>query len=65
MGYNIDAYIERKFYDEFCGQEVYMEEVHVSGNGVCDTLLIEQDGNTISLTASQALELREILERVR
>lgn len=64
MGYKIDAFIDRKFYDELGGVEVYMEEIHVSGNGICDTVLIEQEGVSISLTASQAIELREILERV-
>jgi len=65
MGYKIDKYIERQFYDDYGGKEVYMEEIHVSGNGICDTVCIEQDGNVISLTASQAVELREALERVR
>jgi hypothetical protein len=65
MGYKIDSYIERQFYDEFGGKEVWMEEIHVSGNGICDTVFIEQEGNTISLTASQAVQLREALERVR
>lgn len=65
MGYKIDSYIERQFYDEFGGKEVWMEEIHVSGNGICDTVFIEQEGSTISLTASQAVQLREALERVR
>ena len=65
MGYKIDKYIEREFYDDCGGQDIYMEEIHVSGNGICDTVYIEQEGNVISLTASQAVQLREALERVR
>ena len=65
MGYKIDKYIEREFYDDCGGKDIYMEEIHVSGNGICDTVCIEQEGNIISLTASQAIQLREALERVR
>lgn len=64
MGYRLDYYIEREFYDEFCGDEVWMEEIHLTGNGITDTVSITQDGVSITMTNYQAIKLRELLERV-
>lgn len=64
MGYKLDYHIERKFYDEFCGQEVYMEGIHLTGNSICDTVSIQQGDMCITMTNTQAIELRELLERV-
>lgn len=63
MGIKIrDEIIEREFYDELCGQEVYMEEITVSFNSVTDTGFIKQEDNIINLTCSQMQQLAEILE---
>lgn len=64
MGYKIDSYIERQFYDEYGGMEAWMEKIHISGNGVSDTVCLKQGDDTISLTVEQARELGEILKRV-
>lgn len=64
MGYKLDHYIERQFYDEFGGQEIYMEEIHLTGNGITDTVSIRQGDMCITMTNEQAIELRELLERV-
>lgn len=64
MGYKLDYYIERQLYDEFCGGEVWMEEIHLTGNGVTDTVSIRQGDMCITMTNEQAIELRELLERV-
>lgn len=64
MGYKLDYYIERQFYDEFGGQELYMEELHLTGNGITDTVSIRQGDMCITMTNEQAIELRELLERV-
>lgn len=64
MGYKIDETIERAFYDEIGGVEVYFDSIHVSGTSVCGTISISQGISSIDLTDAQAHELREILKRV-
>lgn len=64
MGYKLDYYIERQFYDEFCGQEIYMEEIHLTGNGITDTVSLKQGDMYITMTNTQAIKLRELLGRV-
>lgn len=64
MGYKLDYYIERQFYDEFGGQELYMEEINLTGNGITDTVSLKQGDVCITMTNTQAIELRELLERV-
>lgn len=64
MGYRLDYCIERQLYDEFCGVEVWMEEIHLTGNGVTDTVSILQGDVCITMTNEQAIELRELLKRV-
>ena len=64
MGYKLDYYIERQLYDEFGAQELYMEEIHLTGNGITDTVSLKQGDMYITMTNTQAIELRELLERV-
>lgn len=64
MGYKLDYYIERQLYDEFGGQEIYMEEIHLTGNGITDTVSLKQGDMCITMTNTQATELRELLGRV-
>lgn len=64
MGYKLDYYIERQLYDEFGWQKIYMEEIHLTGNGVTDTVSLKQGDMCITMTNTQAIELRELLERV-
>ena len=64
MGYKLDYYIKRQLYDEFYGKEIWMEEIHLTGNGVTDTVSIRQGDMCITMTNEQAIELRELLERV-
>lgn len=66
MGYKLDHYIERECYtyDDYMGKEIYMEEIHLTGNGITDTVSIRQGDMCITMTNEQAIELRELLERV-
>ena len=57
MGYKLDVTIERQFYDEIGGKDVYCEAVRIRGTSVCDTVSIEQDGDCISLTLAQFEEM--------
>lgn len=50
MGYKLDYYIERQLYDEFGGQEIYMEEIHLTGNGITDTVSLKQGDMCITMT---------------
>lgn len=57
MGYKLDHYIERECYtyDDYMGKEIYMEEIHLTGNGITDTISIRQGDMCITMTNTHKL----------
>lgn len=58
MGFHLDVVVGKEYIDHgHDGKPYYHEDVYMTGNGVCDTVHIQQDGESIGMSVWQFKEL--------
>lgn len=64
MGFHLDVTVGKEYIDHgHDGKPYYHEEVRMTGNGVCDTICIQQDGQTIGMSVWQFKDLMEQISK--
>lgn len=64
MGFHLDVTVDKEYIDHnHAGEPFYHEKVQITGNGVCDTICIQQNGQTIGMSVWQFKDLMDQISK--